>query len=115
MTAERRLSPRITPFVARCRILVAGKARSGYLTDLSTEGARVTCASPPAVGSALVLEVRLSPRDAHSRLSARVLWTRPQEEGSVAVGLAFADLGEADRRALQAVVEEYQRRAKELA
>lgn len=115
MTSERRRNPRITPFVARCRLLVGAKARSGYLTDLSVEGARVTCASPLAVGSALVLEVRLSPRHALSRLPARVLWVRPQEEGAVALGLAFGDLDEKDRGALHEVVEEYRRRAQELA
>jgi PilZ domain-containing protein len=115
MSSERRRSPRITPFVARCRLLVGSKSRTGYLTDLSVEGARVTSASPLAVGSALVLEVRLSPRHAQSRLPARVLWTQPAEEGAVALGLAFGDMGEADRRALHEVVEEYRRRAQELA
>jgi hypothetical protein len=114
--SERRRAPRIKPFVARCRLWIASRSHSGYVTDLSTEGAQVSWGgSPPAVGSAVVLEVRLDPRYGYSRLPARVLWTRPAEDESLAVGLSFAELGESERRTLQEVVEEYQRRAADLA
>ena len=115
--SERRRSPRIKPFVARCTLRAGGRRQAGYMTDLSLEGAQVSAAgTPPAVGSTLVLlEVRLTPGAAQSRLPARVLWVRPRERGGFSAGLSFAELGPAEQQALQAVVEEYQRRASELA
>ena len=113
---ERRRSPRIKPFVARCRLWIASRSHPGYVTDLSIEGAQVSWGGgAPAVGSAVVLEVRLDPRYGHSRLPARVLWTRPAEDNTLAVGLSFAELGPSEQKVLQAVVDEYQRRAAELA
>ena len=114
--SDRRRTPRITPFVARCTLRVGSRSLAGYMTDLSLEGAQVSAAgTPPAAGSILALEVRLTPGAAHSRLPARVLWIRVRESGGFSAGLSFAELGEAEQRALQAVVEEYQRRAAELA
>jgi hypothetical protein len=113
---ERRRAPRIKPFVARCTLRVGTRSLAGYMTDLSLEGAQVSAAGvPPAAGSTLALEVRLVPAAGHSRLPARVLWVRPRESGGFSAGLSFAELGVAEQRALQAVVEEYQRRAAELA
>jgi hypothetical protein len=113
--SERRRTPRIKPFVARCRLRIGQRSQAAYLTDLSIGGAQVSGGgAPPAEGSALVVEVRLRPGFGPSRLPARVLWSRPKDEG-FAAGLSFAALGEAERRTLQAVVEEYQRRAAELA
>jgi hypothetical protein len=116
MSSDRRRSPRIKPFVARCTLRVGPRSLPGYLTDLSLEGAQVSAAgTPPAAGSTLAVEVRLAPGAAHSRLPARVLWIRTRESGGFSAGLSFDELGEAEQHALQAVVEEFQRRAAELA
>ena len=68
----------------------------------------------PAVGSLVVLEVRLDPRLGPSRLPSRVLWARSTDDGGLTVGLSFAELAEAEQRTLEEVVEEYRRKAAEL-
>ena len=114
--SERRRAPRIKPFVARCRLRIGSRSHAGYVTDLSTGGAQVSWSGDaPAVGSQVVLEVRLDPRFGPSRLPSRVLWTRAADGGGLTVGLSFAELAEAERRTLEEVVEEYRRKAAELA
>jgi c-di-GMP-binding flagellar brake protein YcgR len=114
--AERRRAPRIKPFVARCRLRIGTRSQAAYLTDLSTGGAQLSGGgAPPAEGSTLVVEVRLRPDLGASRLPARVLWSQRSEDEGFVVGISFVKLGEEERRTLQAVVEEYQRRASELA
>jgi hypothetical protein len=114
--SERRRTPRIKPFVARCRLRVGSRSHAGYVTDISTGGAQVSWGGEaPAVGSLVVLEVRLDPRFRPSRLPSRVLWTRSTDDGGLTVGLSFAELAEAEQRTLEEVVEEYRRKAAELA
>jgi hypothetical protein len=113
--SEQRKTVRIQPFVAPCRVVANERALSGYLTDLSEAGARVTCeAEPPAPQTAVTLELRIGRVAARSRLQARVEWARPQEGGSV-FGLSFAGLPGEERAALKAVVAEFQRMASEIA
>ena len=88
---------------------------SGYLTDLSESGARVTCeAEPPAPEAAVTLELRIGRVAARSRLQARVEWVRAQEGGTV-FGLSFAGLPGEKQVALKAVIAEFQRMASEIA
>jgi hypothetical protein len=104
------------PYVAPCQLVRRGWRRSGYLTDLGPRGAQVALrGEPPAVGSALTLELRLGRQVTRSRLRAVVRWVRAGDRGSHVFGLTFADLKVAERRALEAVVDEFHRRAAQIA
>ena len=111
---EQRQTERIQPFVAPCRVVGETVAISAYLTDLSEAGARIsTDETPPALDTAVTLEVRIGRRPSRSRLSARVEWIRPDEAG-VLFGLSFARLPPEQREALQEVVADFRRLAAEL-
>jgi hypothetical protein len=114
--AEKRKTPRIAPFVVPCRVVDRGHRLSGYLTDLSAQGARVSCgATAPEEGSSVVLEVRLGSGTRHSRLDAEVKWVRSEGGGTGHVfGLTFAKVSPEQQRMLESVVEEFRRRAAEL-
>ena len=114
---EQRKTVRIQPFVAPCRVVTNERALSGYLTDLSEAGARVTCeAEAPASETAVTLELRIGRVATRSRLPARVEWVRAQEGGSGSVfGLSFAGVREEHQAALKAVVAEFRRLASEIA
>lgn len=112
---EKRKTHRIQPFVAPCRVVAGARAVSGYLTDLSEAGARVTCeAEPPAPEAAVTLELRIGRVAARSRVAARVAWVKAHERGAV-FGLSFADLDPEQKKALKAVVAEFRRLAAEIA
>ena len=118
MSQDKRQTPRIQPFVAPCRVLEEPGPRplGGYLTDLSLRGAQVsTQGLPPAPEAAVVLEVRLGTEPAATRLPARVKWVRAAERGDWhAFGLTFEAIDAAGQRALEAVVEDFRRRAAQL-
>ncbi len=108
---EKRRLPRIQPFVAPCRVIAGETRLSGYLIDLSLQGARVsTELPPPASETAVVLEVRLGARVARSRLPGRVKWVRPAADGHM-FGVVFEGLSAEAERAIEAVVEEFRKRA----
>ncbi len=112
---DKRKTPRIQPYVASCRLVEGSRRLPGYLTDLSVAGASVHCErEPPAPGTAIVIEVRFGRRVAYSRLSAEVKWARAGTDG-FACGVTFSGATEAERRELEGVVEEFRRRAAELA
>lgn len=112
---EQRKALRIQPFVAPCRVVTEDRAVSGYLTDLSEAGARVTCeAEPPALEATVTLELRIGRVATRSRLSARVEWVRAEASGSI-FGLSFAGLQGEQQAALKAVVAEFRRMASEIA
>jgi hypothetical protein len=111
---ELRSVPRIRPFVVPCRIHLEHARLSGYLTDLSPKGARVSCDDGlPARGRSVVIEVRFGGRATFSRLAARVMWVRRTDGGGEAgvCGLSFEGLGAEDKVTLDAVVGEFKRRA----
>jgi PilZ domain-containing protein len=115
MPPDKRRTPRIQPFVAPCRVLEEPGPRplAGYLTDLSTRGAQVSTQSlPPHPEAAVVLEVRLGSEPTITRLPARVKWARAAEHGDWhTFGLTFEAIDTAELRVLEAVVEEFRRRA----
>lgn len=112
--SEQRKTLRIQPFVAPCRVVTPERALSGYLTDLSEAGARVTCeGEPPAQEEAVTLELRIGRVATRSRLPARVEWVRGQDSGTM-FGLSFAGLSGEPQAALKAVVAEFQRMASEI-
>jgi hypothetical protein len=113
---EKRRTPRIQPYVKPCRVAAGARRFAAYITDLSPRGGRVHCeAAPPDVGAAVVLEMRIGRRVAHSSLPAAVIWSRPGARGGHDFGFAFGGLNAEDATALDAVVEEFQRRASLLA
>ena len=115
--SEKRKTPRIQPYVAACRILDGERRLPGYVTDLSSRGARVTCEpEAPAVGQVVVVEVRFA-RRGRARLSGRVQWRRPLLHPSKGFdfGVTFEGLQAGDQELLEAVVRDRQRQAEQLA
>jgi hypothetical protein len=115
---ENRTTPRIQPYVVPCRIQHAGQQLPGYVMDLSSRGARVTCeTAPPAVGQVLVLDVRLARRHGQVRLPARVLWSRPLLHPTPGheFGVTFEGLLARVQEVLETVVKDFHRHAEQLA
>jgi hypothetical protein len=84
----------------------------GFLTDLSLDGGRVSCeADPPAVGSAVVLEIRIGRHVHCSRIPALVPWVREVFDRGFDFGLSFQGMLEEDREALLALIADFRRRA----
>jgi hypothetical protein len=109
---EKRHTQRIQPFVAPCRYVLGEERFPGFLTDISEKGGRVhTEVEPPAVGTALTVEARLGHKATPLRLPATVRWTRPAPRGGFLFGLLFAGVGAEEQGALEAVVDEFRRRA----
>jgi hypothetical protein len=109
---EKRSTPRIQPFVTPCRFVLAEQRLPGFLTDISRAGARVhTEAAPPAVGALVAVEVRLGQRALPVRLSATVRWVRTSPRGGHMFGVSFDGIGPDEKRILDGVVAEFERRA----
>jgi hypothetical protein len=114
VTEQRRI-PRIQPFVAPCRVVFEGRVLTGYLTDLSEAGARITSdTEPPPAHAPVTLELRVGRVPARSRLSAKVAWVKKEDVGAT-FGLSFADLPAEQQKALETVVAEFKRLADEIA
>jgi hypothetical protein len=112
---EQRKTVRIQPFVAPCRVIAGARGVTGYLTDLSEAGARVTSTeAPPRDQEAVTLELRIGRVAARSRLAAKVEWVKAQETGH-AFGLSFAGMPQEQQKALKSVVTEFRRLASEIA
>jgi PilZ domain len=114
---EKRKALRIQPYVVPCRVVEGSRRKSGYVTELSTDGLRIACeADPPALNSQVVIEVRLARRIAHTRLPGEVRWVRrgDTEGGLNSFGLTFDGITEDERRTLEAVVEDFYRRVQEI-
>ena len=116
--AIKRSAPRIQPFVTQCRVLDGSRVFSGYLTDLSIQGAQVNVTvRPPEPGATVVLQVRLAGRPSRTRLPSEVRWVRSEAgaEGGHSFGVAFRDLTADERQTLEAVLEDIRKRVAELA
>jgi hypothetical protein len=114
-SSDKRRTPRIQPFVVPCRVVSGERRGSAFLTDLSPMGAQVTCEfEPPATGAAVVLEVRFDRRAGTSRLPAQVKWVQAGDRRHT-FGLTFEGISADERRTLEAVVEEFRRRAAQIA
>jgi PilZ domain len=114
MTGEKREGLRIQPFVASCHVVDGTRRYAAYLTDLSLTGARVSCeAQPPQPEAWITLEVRLGRPPSRVRLQAQVRWVG-LGRSSHHFGVTF-HLDHEGQRTLAAVVDEFQRRAAELA
>lgn len=114
MTGEKREGLRIQPFVASCHVVDGTRRYAAYLTDLSLTGARISCdAQPPQPEAWITLEVRLGRPPSRVRLQAQVRWVG-LGRSSHHFGVTF-HLDHEGERTLAAVVDEFQRRAAELA
>ena len=112
---EQRRSQRIQPFVAPCRLVEGGRHLSGFVVELSVHGARISCEEEaPSVGDRFVLEVRLGKQVAHSHIACEVKWVKSRD-GRHDFGLTFTKVEPEDQRVLEEIVEEFKRRASQLA
>ncbi len=111
--SQKRRAERIQPFVTACRYVVeAGQRVPGFMTDLSTHGARLhTDQQAPAPAATIVIEVRLGKSPTHQSIPATVVWSRPSSRGGFVFGVSFEGAGGAERAVLEKVVEEFRRRA----
>jgi hypothetical protein len=109
---EKRHTQRIQPFVAPCRYVLGEERLPGFLTDISERGGRIhTEVEPPAVGTALTVEARLGRKATPLRLPGTVRWSRPAPRGGFLFGLLFEGVSPEEQAALEAVVDEFRRRA----
>jgi hypothetical protein len=113
MSREKRSSPRVQPYVARCRLRFSGQTIPGYVTDLSVRGARVLIEDEaPAAGARRELEVRFRHALRYCRLAAEVMWARMAGAGrGKTVGVRFLEMGGEERAALDRIVEEFHAQA----
>ena len=113
---EKRRTLRIQPYVAPCRVVVGERRIPGYLADLSVRGAQVSCqGAPPQVDDSVVLEVRFGRQVRHSRLAAQVKWLNATPQGGHAFGLTFTSVTPQEQAILESVVEEFRKRAAQIA
>ena len=113
---DKREVPRIEPFVVPCQLVEGARRRAAYLTDLSARGARVSLdGATPAVGASVALELRIGRQVARSRLRGLVKWVRARDGGGHEFGLTWSGLKARDRSALLTVIEEFRRRAAQIA
>lgn len=111
-TREKRQALRIPPFVAPCRYVLDERRVAGFLTDLSSHGARVhTEQEPPPVDARVIVEIRLGRQATHLRLPAAVEWARSSARGGFVFGVSFEGIGPQEQRVIDGVVEEFRRRA----
>jgi hypothetical protein len=107
-----RQTQRIQPFVAPCRYVLGEERFPGFLTDISEKGGRIhTEVEPPPVGTALAVEARLGKQATPLRLPATLRWARPAPRGGFVFGVSFDGVGPEEQKALDAVVDEFRRRA----
>ena len=113
---DKREVPRIEPFVVPCQLVQRVRRRAAYVTDLGARGARVSVDGPtPAVGASVTIELRIGRQAARSRLRGLVKWVRAREGGGHEFGLTWSGLKARERHALLTVIEEFRRRAAQIA
>jgi len=115
--SEQRRSPRIHPFVARCRLLSEGHPPLlAYVTELGSGGARLRSEpTPPPVGTSVTLIVALGRGRTH--LPGAIKWVKlgTGPDGGHVFGVGFAGETDGERATLEAALEEFRRRAALLA
>ncbi len=113
---KQRQTERIQPFVAACRYVVGDRRVPGFLMNLSSAGARLhSDVEGPPVGTAITVEVRMGRQATHLRLPATVRWGQPSSRGGFVFGVSFDGIAGEELRILQGVIEEFRRRAAQLA
>jgi hypothetical protein len=108
----KRRTQRIQPFVAPCRYVLGEERFPGFLTDISEQGGRVhTKTEPPPVGTPLAVEARLGRQATHLPFPATVRWSRAAPRGGFVFGVSFDGVGPEEQKVLDAVIDEFRRRA----
>jgi hypothetical protein len=113
---ERRLEQRIQPFIKRC-VAIAGDHRiPGYVTDLSTRGAKIISPEePPPVGAPIILEMTFRRPERRMRIKGSIKWTRSQHvKQDFIFGLAFLELTREQQELLEEVIANFADRAARL-
>ena len=64
---------------------------------------------------AITVEVRMGRQATPVRLPATVRWGKPSRRGGFVFGMSFEGIGPDEQRILNAVIEEFRRRAAQLA
>jgi hypothetical protein len=111
---DKRRTHRIEPYLAPCRLVIGRRHLTGYVTNLSPRGARVYCDErPPRVGQKVSLEIRFRERSAATRLPAEARWVRQASDpaGLHSFGARFSGMTPEQRKAVEAVLAEFRRRA----
>jgi PilZ domain len=111
---DKRRTLRIEPYLAPCRVVVGRRHLHGYVTNLSPRGARVYCDErPPKVGQKVVLEIRFRERVAPTRVPAEARWVREASDatGLASFGASFKGMTLVQKKAVEAVLQEFRRRA----
>ena len=113
---KQRQTERIQPFVVACRFVVEERRFPGFLMNLSQAGARIhSDTEGPAVGTSLTVEVRMGRQATHVRLPATVRWSQPSSRGGFVFGVSFDGVAGEEQQILEGVIEEFRRRAAQLA
>jgi hypothetical protein len=113
---KQRQTERIQPFVAACRYVAGDERFPGFLMNLSSAGARIhSDAEGPSAGTSITVEVRMGRQATHVRLPATVRWGQPSSRGGYVFGVSFDGIGADEQRVLDGVLEEFRRRAAQLA
>jgi hypothetical protein len=113
---KQRQTERIQPFVAACRYVVEDQRYPGFLMNLSGTGARIhSDTEGPPVGRSITVEVRMGRQATHVRLPATVRWGQPSSRGGFVFGVSFDGIAGEEQRILEGVIEEFRRRAAQLA
>jgi hypothetical protein len=111
---EKRSVPRVQPFVTPCRVVDGERRFAGYVIDLSSQGAKVSCTvEPPGNGSRVTLEVRLGGRAPFFPFAAEVRWVQPPASSGAAhtFGVTFENVAAEQQARLETVLGEFRKLA----
>ena len=111
---EKRSVPRVQPFVTPCRVVDGERRFAGYVIDLSSQGAKVSCTvEPPGKGSRVTLEVRLGGRAPFFPFAAEVRWVQPPASSGAAhtFGVTFENVAAEQQARLETVLGEFRKLA----
>lgn len=91
----------------RCAVNESPQAVSGYLSNLSEEGASLISPAPLPIAASLEFDITLPRTRELAHVRADVLWSRPVQEGGArlfAHGVLFSRVSVEDRERLQAFI-----------
>ena len=104
------------PFIRRCAVVFDdGTSASTFTVNINVLGAYVARDQMPRLAQAVTITFPAPGRDAEVVLQGVVTWLNPRQQHPVhslppGFGVKFDELGPADRRTIEGVVEDYIRR-----
>jgi Tfp pilus assembly protein PilZ len=99
--------------VLKAEVDIDGVVREGYLTNVGSGGAFLAMDQPPKIGAELSLRTLLPWSLGELRVSGRVVWRNDPDSNDdkgtsiVGAGLAFTNLDENSRRALESYLQRF--------